>query len=115
MASYDTASSNLATHVTVNDAALRQIQAEQTKGLEEMRSSLENIFSGSGMFTALQNLVNNHERSIKELEDKLKSGSAFTTGDRRTQYSRSVLDFKALSDIKTVSYTHLTLPTNDLV
>ena len=45
MASYDTASSNFATHVTVNDAALRQIQAEQTKGLEEMRANLENIYS----------------------------------------------------------------------
>ena len=54
MGVFDTASSNFATQVSVNDAALKQIQAEQTKGLEEMRSGLENIFSGSGIFTVLQ-------------------------------------------------------------
>ena len=41
MAGFDTASTNFATQVSVNDAALKQIQAEQTKGLEEMRSGLE--------------------------------------------------------------------------
>ena len=82
MAGFDTASTNFATQVSVNDAALKQIQAEQTKGLEEMRSSLENIFSGSGMFTALQNLVNTHENTIKDLEAKIKSGSSFSSGGR---------------------------------
>ena len=45
MGGFDTASSNFATQVAVNDTALKKIQAEQTKGLEEMRSGLENIYS----------------------------------------------------------------------
>ena len=77
MGGFDTASSNFAALVTVNDTALKKIQAEQTKGLEEMRSGLENIFSGSGIFTVLQNLVNNHEKTIKDLEDKMKTGIFF--------------------------------------
>ena len=88
MGVFDTASSTFATQVSVNDAALKQIQAEQTKGLEEMRSGLENIFSGSGMFTALQNLVNNHEKTITDLEDKMKAGSSFSSGDKQR---RSIL------------------------
>ena len=101
MAGFDTASSNFATQVTENDAALKKIQAEQTKGLEEMRSGLGNIFSGSGIFTALQNLVNNHEKTIKDLEDKMKAGSSFSSGDR---HRRSILDFKALSDVKMLEH-----------
>ena len=41
MAGFDTVSSNFATQVTENDAAFKKIQAEQTKGLEEMRFGLE--------------------------------------------------------------------------
>ena len=104
MGGFDTASSNFATQVTVNDTALKKIQAEQTKGLEEMRSGLEDVFSGSRIFTVLQNLVNNHEKTIKELEDKMKAGSSFASGDRQTQYRRSILDFKALSDVKMLEH-----------
>ena len=53
MAGFDTVSTNFATQVAVNDAALKQIQAEQTKVLEEMRSGLENTFSGSGIYLLL--------------------------------------------------------------
>jgi len=101
MGVFDTASSTFATQVSVNDAALKQIQAEQTKGLEEMRSGLENIFSGSGIFTVLQNLVNNHERTIKDLEDKMKAGSSFSSGDKQR---RSILDFRSLSDVKMLEH-----------
>ena len=45
MGGFDTVSSNFATQVSVNDAALKKIQAEQTKGLEEMRSGLGHIYS----------------------------------------------------------------------
>ena len=101
MGGFDTASSNFAAQVTVNDTALKTIQAEQTKGLEEMRSGLENIFSGSGIFTVLQNLGNNHEKTIKDLEDKMKAGSSFSSGNR---HSRSILDFKALTDVKMLEH-----------
>ena len=77
MGGFDTASSNFAAQVSVNDAALKRIQAAQTEATEQMRSDLEHIFSGSGIFTVLQNLVNNHERTIKDLEDKMKAGSFF--------------------------------------
>jgi len=69
-----------------------------------MRTGLDKIFSQSGAFATLSNLVEYHAKTLKELEEKLKSGSAFTTGDRRTQYSRSILDFKALSDIKMLDH-----------
>ena len=104
MGGFDIASSNFAAQVIHNDAALKKITDQQTKNLEEMRASLENIFNGSGMFTALQNLVNHHESTIKELEDKLKSSRDFTAGDKRPQYNRSILDFKALSDIKILDH-----------
>ena len=63
-----------------------------------MRAGLDKIFSQTGAFTTLSNLVECHVKNTKEPEEKLKSGGA-TTGDRRTQHSRSILDFKALSDI----------------
>ena len=101
MGGFDTVSSNFATQVTVNDTALKKIQAEQTKGLEEMRTGLENLFSGSGIFTVLQNLVNNHEKTIKDLEDKMKAGSSFSSGDK---HRRSILDFRSLSDVKMLEH-----------
>ena len=97
MDNYDTASTEFANQ-------MKQIQAEQTQGLADMRSGLDNIFSQSGAFATLSNLVEYHAKTLKELEEKLKSGSAFTTGDRRTPYSRSILDFKALSDIKMLDH-----------
>ena len=48
MGGFDTASSNFAAQVTVNDTALKTIQAEQTKGLEEMRSGLEKYIQWVG-------------------------------------------------------------------
>ena len=53
------------------------------------------------MFTALQNLVNNHERTIKDLEDKMKAGSSFSSGDKQR---RSILDFRSLSDVKMLEH-----------
>ena len=53
MGGFDTASSNFAAQVTVNDTALKTIQAEQTKGLEEMRSGLENIYSVGRVYLLL--------------------------------------------------------------
>ena len=97
MDNYDIASTNFANQ-------MNQVQAEQTQGLADMRSGLENIFSGSGAFTTLSNLVDYHSKTLKELEDKLKAGSSFASGDRQTQYRRSILDFKALSDVKMLEH-----------
>ena len=93
MDGYDVASTNFAEQ-------MQTIQAEQAKGLADMRAGLDKIFSQSGAFATLSNLVEYHAKTIKELEDKLKSSDTHTTGDRRVQYNRSILDFKALSDIK---------------
>ena len=97
MNNYDVASTDFANQ-------MKQIQAEQTQGLADMRTGLDKIFSQSGAFATLSNLVEYHAKTLKELEEKLKSGGAFTTGDRRTPYSRSILDFKALSDIKMLDH-----------
>ena len=97
MDNYDTASTEFANQ-------MKQIQAEQTQGLADMRSGLDKIFSQSGAFATLSNLVEYHAKTLKELEEKLKPSSAFTTGDRRTPYSRSIFDFKALSDIKMLDH-----------
>ena len=97
MNEYDQVSTNFANQ-------MQAVQAEQTKGLTDMRAGLDKIFSQTGAFTTLSNLVEYHTKTIKELEDKLKSGGATTTGDRRTQHNRSILDFKALSDIKILEH-----------
>ena len=93
MDGFDVASTNFAEQ-------MQTIQAEQAKGLADMRAGLDQIFSQSGAFATLSNLVEYHAKTIKELEDKLKSSDTHTTGDRRVQYNRSILGFKALSDIK---------------
>ena len=97
MNNFDVASTNFANQ-------MQTIQAEQTQGLADMRAGLDKIFSQTGAFTTLSNLVEYHAKTIKELEEKLKSGGAFTTGDRRAQHSRSMLDFKALSDIQMLDH-----------
>ena len=97
MNNYDVASTDFANQ-------MKQIQAEQTQGLSDMRPGLDTIFSGSGAFTTLNNLVDYHSKTLKELEDKLKAGSSFASGDRQTQYRRSILDFKALSDVKMLEH-----------
>ena len=80
MDGYDVASTNFAEQ-------MQTIQAEQAKGLADMRAGLDKIVSQTGAFTTLSNLVEYHVKTIKELEEKLKSGGAFTTGDRRAQHS----------------------------
>ena len=97
MDNYDTASTEFARQ-------MKQIQEGQTQGLSNMRSGLDKIFSQSGAFATLSNLVEYHAKTLKELEEKLKSGSAFATGDRQTHDRRSTLDFKALSDIKMLDH-----------
>ena len=62
MNNYDVASTDFANQ-------MKQIQAEQTQGLADMRTGLDKIFSQSGAFTTLSNLVDYHSKTLKEFED----------------------------------------------
>ena len=58
MNEYDLVSTNFANQ-------MQAVQAEQTKGLTDMRAGLDKIFSQTGAFTTLSNLVEYNTKTIK--------------------------------------------------
>jgi len=95
------------TSLAENDRRVKDVIVDNKAQVEELRAAIAGkVGQSDGLMANLQNSVADQRKTIEELEEKVKHipSSSYSGSPSSSSHKRSILDFKALSDCKTLEH-----------